>query len=314
MRNWSSPSTDSFTSACDTAASVKSSSNRRMNGPIDVLALLSLALPSRSALRPSKSRRLTSLPSVAPTILPAALTTITTSGSGLFQVELGWMPISAPWPTAAIGGALVKISASGPMPTSRYCDHMPFATSASFSAAAVGEPGTTVVRSWPIALPSSRRIASAAPGLPRARSSITRSSRLSTKVTPAALIACRSLGASRMRLLRVAAGELAVQGDGLDRPIAGACGDRLAQGLEVERIDQLAHRRELPRDIDKLVVANGDDARPRLRHPGAADQQCVFGILRQAVGKIGFLDRHGVPSSRARAVIAAAGALEKSAR
>ena len=34
-------------------------------------ALLSLALPSRSADRPSKSRRLTSLPSVAPTIRPA---------------------------------------------------------------------------------------------------------------------------------------------------------------------------------------------------------------------------------------------------
>ena len=28
--------------------------------------------------------------------------------------DIGWMPTSARWPTAAIGGALVKISASGP--------------------------------------------------------------------------------------------------------------------------------------------------------------------------------------------------------
>ena len=41
---------------------------RRMKGPIAALALLSLALPRRSAERPSTSRRLTSLPSVAPTI------------------------------------------------------------------------------------------------------------------------------------------------------------------------------------------------------------------------------------------------------
>ena len=44
-----------------------------MNGPIAHDALLSLALPSSSALRPSKSRRLTSLPSVAPTVAPAAV-------------------------------------------------------------------------------------------------------------------------------------------------------------------------------------------------------------------------------------------------
>ena len=41
-----------------------------MNGPSAADALLSLALPSSSAERPSTSRRLTSLPSVAPTILP----------------------------------------------------------------------------------------------------------------------------------------------------------------------------------------------------------------------------------------------------
>ena len=48
----------------------KCSSKSRMNGPMAQEALLSFALPSRSALRPSKSRRLTSLPSVAPTTRP----------------------------------------------------------------------------------------------------------------------------------------------------------------------------------------------------------------------------------------------------
>ena len=83
-------------------------------------ALLSLALLSSSALRPSKSRRLTSLPNVAPWMRPWLSTASTTSGSGLFQLEPGWMPIALPLPTAANIGALVKISASGPMPTSRY--------------------------------------------------------------------------------------------------------------------------------------------------------------------------------------------------
>ena len=65
------------------------SSNRRMNGPIAHDALLSLALPSSSALRPSKSRRLTSLPSVAPTVSPRLLTASTISGSGLFHSDFG---------------------------------------------------------------------------------------------------------------------------------------------------------------------------------------------------------------------------------
>ena len=76
-------------------------------------ALLSLALTSSSAERPSKSRRLTSLPSVAPTILPRLDTTITTSGSGLFQVDFGCNPASMPDPTEESTGALVKTSASG---------------------------------------------------------------------------------------------------------------------------------------------------------------------------------------------------------
>ena len=51
--------------------------------------------------------------------------------------------MSAPVPTADIGCDLVKISASGPMPTSRYCDHTRCSISASLSRAASGDPGRT---------------------------------------------------------------------------------------------------------------------------------------------------------------------------
>ena len=116
------------------------------------------------------------------------------------------MPISAPVPTADIGCALVKTSASGPIPTSRYCDHMPRSISMSLSRTASGEPGTTAPRSTPIACRRSERIPSAADGSPLARSSITRSSMLSAKVTPQAFTACRSTGASRDGTVPPAAG------------------------------------------------------------------------------------------------------------
>ena len=53
-----------------TVSSVKAPSKKRTNGPMAVEALLSLALDSSSAERPSTSRRLMSLPSVAPTMAP----------------------------------------------------------------------------------------------------------------------------------------------------------------------------------------------------------------------------------------------------
>ncbi len=82
------------------------------------------------------------------------------------------------------------------MPTSRYCDHAPCASSTSFTFAASGEPGTMPARLSPSTAPTAARVASALPASPRACSSITRSSRLSTKVTPLALTACKSIGAS----------------------------------------------------------------------------------------------------------------------
>src|SRR3546814_2521286 len=87
---------------------VKPSSNRRMKGPIAQEALLSFAFDSSSAERPSKSRRLTSLPRVAPTISPRGSTISTTSGSGLFQVESDRTPIGAPLPTVERTGDLEK--------------------------------------------------------------------------------------------------------------------------------------------------------------------------------------------------------------
>ena len=160
------------------------------------LALLSLALPSKRPERPSTSRRFTSLPSVAPTMRPLDATTTTTSGSGLFQVEIAFRPASMPCPTDDRTCDFVKISASGPMPTSRYCDQTPFSIRTCFSFMACGEPGLSFDRSSPISSPMLLRISAAASGLPRARSSITRSSMEVAKVTPAAFTHCRSMGGS----------------------------------------------------------------------------------------------------------------------
>ena len=127
---------------------------------------------------------------------PAEETTTTTSGSGLLQLDTGFSPASMPLPTAAMICDLVKISASGPMPTSRYCDHAPFSINTAFSCIASGDPARSFDRSLPISVPMVARISTAASGLPRARSSITRSSIDVAKVTPAAFSACRSTGAN----------------------------------------------------------------------------------------------------------------------
>ena len=111
-------------------------------------------------------------------------------------VLAGWMPISAPVPTELMGCDLVKISASTPMPTSRYCDHTPCEIRTSFSRSASGEPGLTALRLSPITPTTALRTDSAFEASPRACSSITRSSMDATKVTPAAFTACRSQGAS----------------------------------------------------------------------------------------------------------------------
>ncbi len=99
------------------------------------------------------------------------------------------MPTGVPVPTDDIGWPLVKISASGPMPTSRYWDQAFCASRTSFTRAASGEPGRTLARSSPRIAEIARRTLCARAGSPRACSSITRSSMLATKVTPAAFTA-----------------------------------------------------------------------------------------------------------------------------
>ena len=139
----SSPSTLRSTSKLRTESISKFSSKMRTKGPIAHDALLSFASVSRSALRPSKSRRFTSFPSVAPIGCPSGRTTITASGSGLFQLDFACTPMRLPVPTDDSTAAFVKISGSGPMPTSKYCDQSPSALSTSLTFAASGEPGST---------------------------------------------------------------------------------------------------------------------------------------------------------------------------
>ena len=91
-----------------------------------------------------------------------------------------------PVPTDDSTGALVKTSASGPIPTSRYWLQACCEISTSFSRIASAEPGFSLERSSPTSRSTSLRIAAAEDGLPRARSSMTRSSIETTKVTPAA--------------------------------------------------------------------------------------------------------------------------------
>jgi hypothetical protein len=97
----------------------------RMKGPMAHEALLSLALPSSSALRPLDVAQVDVVAQVAPRMRPALSTASTISGSGLFQAESERTPIQSPQPTDDRVGDLVKISASGPIATSRYCDHRP---------------------------------------------------------------------------------------------------------------------------------------------------------------------------------------------
>ncbi len=257
-----------------------------MNGPIAQDALLSLALPRRSALRPSKSRRLTSLPSVAPTAFPALFTASTISGSGLFHSERGWMPMSAPRPTADIGCDLVKISASGPMPTSRYCDQAPAAISTSFRRAASGEPGRIADRFSPMTATIDLRTTSAFAGSPRACSSITRSSMLDTNVTPAALIAARSQGARSHGLVDIATvgrrvGEhIGERGDARQR---FGCANIACR---IVALEELARRRRDARQIVDAVARDAYQCRSfRIGQPDTADQQRTIVIVGQASGQ-----------------------------
>ncbi|MGF6546591.1 hypothetical protein QFZ96_001661 [Paraburkholderia youngii] len=130
-------------------------------------------------------------------MLPRLFTASTISGSGLFHTDAASRPTSAPKPTADIGCDFENTSASGPMPTSMYCDHASRRSSSAFSFIAASEPGLIFDRSVPIVDAIVSRTSFAFAGSPPACSSITRSIRLTANVTPQALIACTSHGASR---------------------------------------------------------------------------------------------------------------------
>ena len=168
-----------------------------MNGPIEQEALLSLALPRSKADLPSTSLKFTSLPRVAPFIIPMLFTAKTISGSGLFQLEIGFKPTSSPKPTEDNVAAFVKTSASFPIPTSKYWDHKPSLINAFFTSLALSDPGVIFCKLSPIKPPIWFLRFSAFLGSPAALSSITLSTIDLANVTPHALITCKSQGARR---------------------------------------------------------------------------------------------------------------------
>ena len=192
------------------------------------------------------------------------------------------MPIEAPVPTAAIGGALVKISASGPMPTSRYCDHSPFACSSFLSSIASGEPGLRPATAPPSAASTSARAAAARSGAPRACSSITRSSSEIAKVTPAALIACRSFGARNQGFarLRFASAVLARIAAKLVKAFARTCSSRRRPG-SASRTGRASSRMRRVMSIDAVVAQHDDRRAIDVRAPHASDQR-AGGAVRPA--------------------------------
>ena len=190
------------------------------------------------------------------------------------------MPTSDPVPTAAIGCVLVKISASGPMPTSRYCDHRLPAISRSFTRCASGDPGVMRPRSRPTMATTESRSALAFAASPRACSSMTRSSMLATKVTPLAFSACRSHGARNQASLHVPGIVRGIGKDAFERPEPrGVCGGR--DGFaRIIQIEQLAGGWRDRRQVVDAVGLHPDQHRAaNRRQPDPADQNraCVVG-------------------------------------
>ena len=203
-----------------------------------------------------------------------------------------------PWPTADIGWPLVKISASGPMPTSRYCDHAPCSISTRFSSAACGLPGTSVRMlppSWACTL---LRIASAFSGEPRACSSMTRSSIDSGKVTPAALMRLQVAGREQPRLARHRAwppGVLARMASSV--PMRSPLPSRtMAAGLSASHRSRMVGASA--RDVVDAVGAHRHHRRAaRIGQPDAAGQRAAGAVLRQRACRrhvIGYA-RHAFP-------------------
>ena len=247
---------------------------------------MSLARPSSSALRPSTSRRFTSLPRVTATIAPSRLITSTSSGSGLLHTEAGCTPTRAPVPTAAIGGHLLKSSASGPMPTSRYCDHIPLATRTSFTARGLRRAGLDAAQ-----VGSHDRLDLAARPVGQGRVAL-------GALLDHALEQARHEGdAARLDRVQVG-GREEPRPRGVARALHAVGRERLERahrrrgldrGADLGRrggVEQAARGRVLAGQVDHLVAAHRDDHRALLgRGPGAPDEQRLRRVPRQAVAR-----------------------------
>ncbi len=256
-----------------------------MNGPIAQEALLSFALPSSSALRPSMSRRLTSLPSVAPTMRARLSTASTISGSGLFQCDDGCRPTPLPKPTADIGCDLVKTSASGPMPTSMYCDQKPRRTRSSF-----------------------RRPAASDARLDRRQVGAEGLAELAADLLGALRVAAGALldhplqqadgegdaaGLDRLQVARrEQRGRAVRRGPGqrlrhqLRRAAEAVAGHAAQEGGEVGAFQQVGDGRRRDGDVEHLAASDDDDARALggRTAPDAPDQQGAVDVGRQQGG------------------------------
>ena len=188
--------------------------------------------------------------------------------------------MSAPVPTLESTGALLKTSASGPMPTSRYCDHKPCCCSTALRRMACSEPGLMVERSAPIWATTCARMASALAGSP---SGLLFDHTLEHAVgegDAGRLDDLRVAGRQKVSLSRGAARFVAVGQQGLDtaEPLAGqglhgGCGSASSSSAPWWRSGGSGHRHHRP-----AVPRATARRRPA---PGAAHQSAGKTVVRE---------------------------------
>ncbi|MNI17678.1 hypothetical protein D3C73_710580 [compost metagenome] len=169
------------------------------------------------------------------------------------------------------------------MPTSRYCDHMSCSIRKAFKRMACSEPGTIERRLSPITPCTVARTASALAASPPACSSITRSIMLAAKVTPAALITCKSRGGSKYGLdgsasgpvLASRASTLAMKMPGASRTAERGASDS-SKSLKVAKCSDRSNTPSARRTIGEgPAIRPGTQARP-IRVPATPSAGRVF--------------------------------------
>ncbi len=199
--------------------------------------------------------------------------------------------MSAPVPTEESTGALVKISASGPMPTSRYCDHAPCASNTSFTFAASAEPGH-----------DAREVVAEHTAERRARG-------LGARCIAARLLFDHALeqafdkghaaGLDRLQVARREQPGLRIRRCAVALLLAMASSSEAMRGAwppcsarrtasdgDSLRFEQVAHRgRELGKVVQPALM-DCHQHRPDAGLPEAADQRGTRGVLREARGGV----------------------------